>query len=112
MVELAFSRNSLKGFLRVLDTILEVGAVGWKQPDDFIGAVGSHMADRTGGEQNGLTDAVLMLFHAFLLDTDNNFALFERRAPSADGQYSAKRGWSQKILLSARISKGSRSRVA
>jgi hypothetical protein len=82
-IELAFSRNALKGFLGVFDAILKVCAVGGKQFHDFVGAVWNHVPDQAGGEQNGLANAVLVLFHAFLLERTTILLFFEGHTPPA-----------------------------
>ena len=60
--ELAFPGHALERLVGVLDAVLVVGAVRREQPHDLIGAVGSHMADRAGGEVDSLADIKLVFF--------------------------------------------------
>jgi len=60
--ELAFPGHALERFVGALDAVLIVGPVRRKQPHDLIGAVGGHMADRTRGEVDDLTDLKLVFF--------------------------------------------------
>src|SRR3954452_16894130 len=62
VLQLAFPGHPLERLVRILDSILIVGSVGGKQPDNLIGTIGSHMADRPGGEINGLADLKLVFF--------------------------------------------------
>jgi hypothetical protein len=60
--DLAFPHNPLEGLLRVLDPVLEIGAIGRKQPHDLVGAIRDHVADGPGGEIDGLTKMELVFF--------------------------------------------------
>src|SRR4029079_2320171 len=61
VLQLAFPGHPFERLVRILDSILIIGSVGGKQPYNLIGTIGSHMADRTGGEVNGLADLKLVL---------------------------------------------------
>src|SRR5262245_35886188 len=60
--ELAFPGHALERLVGALDAVLIVGPVRRKQPHDLIGAIGGHMADRTRGEVDDLTDLKLVFF--------------------------------------------------
>ena len=70
--DLAFLDNPFESLLRVLDPVLEIGAIGRKQPHDLVGAVRDHVADRARGEIDRLTNTKLVFFQRALLDADGH----------------------------------------
>jgi hypothetical protein len=61
-VELAFLDHALEGFIRALDAVLVIFAVGGQKPHDAIAVIRSHVADRPGSEIDGLSDLKLVRF--------------------------------------------------
>src|SRR5262245_8397126 len=62
-VELAFFGHAFEGLAHAFDTVLVLVAIRWKQFDDPIGTVSSHLTDRARREVHSLTDLELVLLH-------------------------------------------------
>jgi hypothetical protein len=89
VLELAFARDAFKRLARIFDAVLVIGAVRRQQPHDFVGAVRDHVADRAGGEVDGLTDPKLVLFQRSSPGQQALATLVASAVPRSGVQYSS-----------------------
>src|SRR6516165_2968339 len=98
--DLAFLDHPLESLLRVLDPVLEIGAIGRKQPHALVSAVGDPVADGPRGEIDRMTNTKLVFFQRALLDADDHgIGLLPCGTPPTGSNIAQKAAKAPRILL-------------